>query len=618
MEEKKGNQKVGVNTSSGARKVRRLEEEGPVSEAKRSVTVQAAAENAAAAERMESAKARAERKRNKQEARADERRTLEEERMAAEERARERRMQSRERARERRAARAARRDMLRNETKVQRMERRERERQEKIAAERQNRELKHELALKRKEERMQKRRMASEERRHKREQASKRRSGRGGGIGGWLAAVISLGTVSLIMLTVITVGGVNMSNMSAMMSAGYQSNLYEITELSENLDAALGKLRLASGAGEQRRLLIDILVEAELMEGALERLPVDMVTTVNMASFVNRTAAFAREGLTSSRTGRTLAGGEETIEYMYRTNAAILKELQTLRNTMSAKDWEKLIKDGQKGRMNDGFENIGSNVIKTPSGIQDGPFSENKEKVSPKSFSDTEEITPERAAELAAAYFDDYAVREIEHAGDVIRDGMTFYNFTLRDERGREMYAQIAKAGGKLVMFDSYEKCMANNFSQEECVEIGSAFLQKLGMEHMHAVWLQENGTTANINFVYEQDGVLCYSDLVTVKVCETKGKVVGMEALPYYLNHCERTVRAAGISLEEAADALGRFRPATGRLALIPYAGSEALTYEFSGTYEGDEYFVYVDADTGEELEMFVVLDTRQGRLLR
>ena len=48
MEEKKGNQKVGVNTSSGARKVRRLEEEGPVSEAKRSVTVQAAAENAAA------------------------------------------------------------------------------------------------------------------------------------------------------------------------------------------------------------------------------------------------------------------------------------------------------------------------------------------------------------------------------------------------------------------------------------------------------------------------------------------------------------------------------------------------------------------------------------------
>ena len=161
-------------------------------------------------------------------------------------------------------------------------------------------------------------------------------------------------------------------------------------------------------------------------------------------------------------------------------------------------------------------------------------------------------------AELAAAYFDDYAVREIEHAGDVIRDGMTFYNFTLRDERGREIYAQIAKAGGKLVMFDSYEKCMANNFSQEECVEIGSAFLQKLGMEHMHAVWLQENGTTANINFVYEQDGVLCYSDLVTVKVCETKGKVVGMEALPYYLNHCERTVRAAGISLEEAADALG------------------------------------------------------------
>ena len=621
MEEKKNDRKIGVNTSSGAKKVSRVERErkdGTAAQtAKKSVTKQAEAENAAADARVESAKVRAERKTHRLEERMEREQELEAQRLQAEERAAERRLQARERAQERRAARAARRDMLRNETKVQRMERKERERQEKLALQKQNRELEHELAMKRKEERMHKRRLEAEERKHRREQSTKRRSQKQG-IGGWLAAVISLGVASLVMLTVITVGGVNMSNMSAMMSAGYRSNLYEITELSENLDANLNKLRLASGAGEQRRLLTDILVDAELMEGALEHLPVDMVTTVNMTSFVNRTSAFAREGLTSVATGRTIAGGEETLEYMYETNAAILRELQTLRNTMSAKDWEKLIKDSQKGAMHDGFENIDSKAIQTPSSIQDGPFSENKEKVTAKGLSDAEEVTPERAAELAQEYFSDYGIENVEYVGDMVSEGLTLYNFNLRDGRGREIYAQISKAGGRLVMFDSYEKCMANNFSQQECVEIGAAFLEKLGMDNMRPVWLQENGTAANINFVYEQDGVLCYSDMVIVKVCETKGMVVGIEALPYYLNHCERTIGKASISESEAAQALGKIEPATARLALIPYEGSEALTYEFSGTYGEREYFVYVDAQTGEELEMFEVLDTKQGRLLR
>ena len=167
-------------------------------------------------------------------------------------------------------------------------------------------------------------------------------------------------------------------------------------------------------------------------------------------------------------------------------------------------------------------------------------------------------------------------------------------------------------------MFNSYEDCSAKNFSQEECVATAQEFLASLGMENMKPVWLQENGTTANVNFVYEQDGVLCYSDMVIVKVCETKGKAVGMEALPYYLNHGERTMPKASVSEAEAAKAIGNVKPATARLALIPYNGEEVLTYEFSGTYAGSEYFVYVDAETGEEIESFTVVDTAQGRLLQ
>ena len=68
MEEKKSGKKVGVNTSSGAKKVQRIEKEKQASAVpasgtvKRTVTKKVEEENAAAGVRLEAAKARAERK----------------------------------------------------------------------------------------------------------------------------------------------------------------------------------------------------------------------------------------------------------------------------------------------------------------------------------------------------------------------------------------------------------------------------------------------------------------------------------------------------------------------------------------------------------------------------
>jgi germination protein YpeB len=391
-----------------------------------------------------------------------------------------------------------------------------------------------------------------------------------------------------------------------------------MTELSENLNTNLDKLRIATGGEEQRKLLTDILVESELMESALEKFPVEQATTNNISSFVNRTAAYAREGLDEiSAHGELGMENGQSLEYMYETNGAILQELQTLRGSMSEKDWARLSKNAKNGRAGQTFDNVNSNVIQTPSTIQDGPFSENKQKVTAHGLENESPVTSAKATALVREYFADRDIATVDYKGETVAENATFYNFTLKDTRGREMYAQLSKAGGKLVMFNSYEKCSAVNFTQEKCVEIAQEFLANLGMENMRAVWLQENGTTANINFVYEQDGVLCYSDMAIVKVCETKGKVIGLEAMPYYLNHGEREISAASVSEEDAAGALGRLTPATQRLALIPYNGSELLCYEFSGTYQDHEFFVYVDAASGQEAEAFTVLNTKQGRVI-
>lgn len=69
----------------------------------------------------------------------------------------------------------------------------------------------------------------------------------------------------------------------------------------------------------------------------------------------------------------------------------------------------------------------------------------------------------------------------------------------------------------------------------------------------MRPVWSNESGTVATINFAYEAEDVIVYSDLVKVKVCEERGLVTGMEASSYYLNHTERSIPAPALTAEEA-----------------------------------------------------------------
>ena len=227
------------------------------------------------------------------------------------------------------------------------------------------------------------------------------------------------------------------------------------------------------------------------------------------------------------------------------------------------------------------------------------------------------EITAPRAEELARKYFEDYNVTDVKCTGEVVAEQLSCYNVSIMTGDG-EMSAQISKLGGKVVEFNSFKDCSDKNFSVERCIDIAEDFLDDLGYDDMQAVWTSENGTTCNLNFAYEKNGVIFYSDMIKVKVCEERGIVTGMEGLSYVLNHVKRDVPTARIAKSEAREKLREgFDVEGSRLCVIPFDGSEVLAYEFYGTYEGNDYYVYIDAKTGEEVQVFTVIGTAQGKAL-
>ncbi|MDE7158818.1 MAG: germination protein YpeB, partial [Clostridiales bacterium] len=451
---------------------------------------------------------------------------------------------------------------------------------------------------------------------HKREQKTERKRNRAG-FGGWLAAVISLGAACLILATIVTAGAMRMSDMDAESANGYHATLFEMVSVSEDMDDNLSKLRISSGSNEQRKLLTQILVDAALMESAIERIPLDAATGTDISSFVNKTGSYARTLLAKLAAGKTLTETEKnTISYLYEVNSGLYNELNKLATTMTEKEFREFL-NGKEGSVSQGFGEAGQGTHAEPKDTVDAPFA-GEGNVGQNSLEGLEEITSSRAEEIVKNMFNGYHVQNVEFTGETVTQDMQCYNFVLTDENDVEIYAQITKKGGKLAFFDTYEVCTDKNFDLATCNTLAQEFLAELGMENMEAVWLSDTGMTADITYVSKSGDARVYSDMVRVRVCESKGRVVGIDAKGYLLNHTDRKLNAV-LSEEDARSHLnGQITPNEVHLALVPVDGEEVLCYEYSCTYGEDEYVVYLDANTGDEVQVYRVRESARGSYLR
>lgn len=648
MEKKENN--IAKNTSSGAEKVENIQDRAQAkaesagganaaSTAKKSTVKKEAKktdkrrkvektmeqkEKANAKKRVDAALAREERKAKKaeikaaQKAKKEEMKALrkakqQEKRLQIKEKHQERIALMKEKRAERKAERLARKELLRSETAAQRIERIEKEHAEKLALKKQQREQAYNLKLERRDARLKKREQRLKDRQHRRE------TRRTPGFGGWLAAVISLGVVTLALTAVVTLGAIDIAEMNTAMTTTYRGTLYELVGIMENVDTDLNKVRVSASSAQQSRLLTDLLLQARLAESSLERFPLNAEADANVTSFINRTADYSQAMLNKIHSGQKLTREDVArIEKLYQTNHKVREELNRLATTMSDKDMESFIKAKKGNRVFESFQTL-ENATLEENNEEQGPFAD----VAPQNKeggeqNKKEEITSSRAEELCLGYFKDYAIDHADYAGETTAQDIEAYNFFLHDERGRQLFAQISKKGGELVSFDFYEDCSAKNFDLERSKMIAEDYLSALGYENMTAVWVNESGTQATFNFAYEQNGAVYYPDMVKVKVCETKGKVVGFDAVAFLKNHRTRAELNAQVSIGEAQEKLNpNLRVDASRLTVIPVDGKETAAYEFVCDYQGDTYFIYVDAMTGEEVRILNVLNSKQGRVL-
>lgn len=424
------------------------------------------------------------------------------------------------------------------------------------------------------------------------------------GFGGWLAAVISLGAVTLALTTAVTLGAVEMKKMNESAMAGYRATTYELVGIMENVDNDLDRARLATTPAQQDRILTDLLVQARLAELDLEKLPISANADANVTSFINRVAKESERMLSKLRNGEELSEKDYAVlQKLYEVNHTARIQLDEYIAEMQEGDMMEFVKKGtgKIASVLEGLENLTleENRLALKGEKLEKPTAESKQE----SF-EPSKLDAKDAEEACRRYFSDYKIQEFQCIGETVTKDYRAYNVQGYDDNGTLLFAEIDARKGSLIRFDYFQECKESTLSMENVKRIAEQFLEKLGYENMTAVRVRKNGTDIDFTYAYQTDGVVFYPDSVRVKVCSSRGLATGLDSSEFIKHHEIRVEPRVSVTLESAQNALRKgVEVLASRLAVIDTARGERASYEFLCSYMGEKYFIYTDANTGNEL---------------
>ena len=157
--------------------------------------------------------------------------------------------------------------------------------------------------------------------------------------------------------------------------------------------------------------------------------------------------------------------------------------------------------------------------------------------------------------------------------------------------------------------------------SPEQAVENAKNFLSAKGYKNMKESYYSTQDGICTVNFAYENEGVICYPDLIKLSVSLETGNIISFDARGYIMNHTDRPPVQSKISADEAKMSVSDYLTVmSSRLAIIPTDyKTEKTAYEFHcKTPDEQEVLVYIDVLTAKEDDILLLLYSDGGILTK
>jgi germination protein YpeB len=269
------------------------------------------------------------------------------------------------------------------------------------------------------------------------------------------------------------------------------------------------------------------------------------------------------------------------------------------------------------------FQKFEERMVDYPELIYDGPFSEHVIKgIRPRLEGD--KITEAEARKKVEGFLKDKKISKVEKLTDG-RGRIDTYSFEAipknqKEDKGDPVYIDISQRKGYIVWVLNNRDVEEKNISQKQAIQHAAKFLEEQGFKNMIASYtMRTYGGAVLINYVYKQDDVLMYPDLIKVKVALDNGEIVGFDSTHFLTSNYKRQIPTPKLTPQQAREKVSIRAKILGepRLAYIPTdAHGELFCYEFKADYKGDTFFIYINTDTGEEEKILKYVENENGTL--
>lgn len=412
----------------------------------------------------------------------------------------------------------------------------------------------------------------------------------------------------------------------------YQRLFFDVKKHVENVQVNLSKAMLSKSRDQNVLLLSQIMNEAYFAQDKLGQMPVTHAETAKTEKFLNQVADYSYYLIQTHVKGEPLTNEQiASLANLQQNSATFNDELAKLQSELADKNFlfgslntrqNKRVQEGNEKIFQTSLVNIEKNMGETPELIYDGPFSDQMLNRKPVGL-ENRDVSRDEAEKTAIDFFGANRVEDIdtfEEGEDISESRIPSYTFNLYPKNTSKelaVYMGVSKKGGHVLWMANPRAVPKGDLTIEEAQNKALDYLRKKGFDSMEPNYYLKYDGTVLFNFVYKEEDVTIYPDLIKVKVALDNGEIVGFDASAYYLNHQERNIEQPKITLEEAREEVRTdFDINSSRLALIPKGKNELLCYEFKGNYRGADYIVYINALTGNEEQILQIIKNENGTL--
>ena len=318
----------------------------------------------------------------------------------------------------------------------------------------------------------------------------------------------------------------------------YNMAFYEVVDYVQNVEVYLAKSMISNSPESGAESLSNVWREANLALSYLTQLPINSSELENTSKFLNQVSEYSYSLYTKNLKDEELTDEDmNNIKELHEYSV----ELENVLNQLSADindgriSWGELEEEGtlafakQVSNISvDSFSNLEETFHEYSGLIYDGAFSEhitNKEKVGLTG----DNIDEETAKNKVTEFIGNDNIKEINSYGKSEGD-INSYNFGIVYNDDSTASISISEKGGHIIYMDKNREVLSENISQEEADRKAKEYLESKGFNNMEETYYLKQSGIVTINYAYNQDDVIIYSDLIKVKVALDDGEILGIE----------------------------------------------------------------------------------------